>query len=514
MLLNRLTCAAVLAFSLSPSILGAGAPVWTGAVSQTCAVNTVCTTIPFNLVSGSGLGSVTFSLTSGAIPTGMTLSTSSISGTPTVAGVFTFLITATDTAHSGVPNHFSITITGAPIVDPGPQTFVTTSPLPNGSACTHYTTTITSVGGQGPYTYAITGGALPFPLTLTSAGVISGAAGLHAGAYTFTIRSTDSFSPAHTASQSFTLNILPCAGTVQPLVITSSSVIPGTTTCSASSRQLTASGGIASYTWVVAGGSTLPTGITLTAGGLFSGTPTTVGSYSFSISVTDSNSPTATTTQAFTYVVSACPPALAITTTSPLPTQTVCVHSPIQLAASGGTAPYTWALTSGALPRPSTLSSAGLISGLPFHAGVYTFTVQVRDSVNTLVTQAYTWTIDICGGSVTDAPESVDGSLSISTEGLPSFVLNEPASTNIDGTLEIFPANTEGEFAYFTNALRKVSFNIKAGSTEAVFSKLNSRLAMLSKGGAATVVSTLFIDGAEVTPEAATVTLRNNGSVE
>ena len=140
--------------------------------------------------------------------------------------------------------------------------------------------------------------------------------------------------------------------------------------------------------------------------------------------------------------------------------------------------------------------------------------VQVRDSVNTLVTQVFTWTIDSCGGSPTDAPEPVDGSLSISPEGLPSFVLRESATTNIDGTLEIFPANAEGEFAYFTNALRKVSFNIKAGSTEAVFSKENGRLAMLSKGGAATVVSTLFIDGVEVTPEAATVTVRNNGSVE
>ena len=112
-----------------------------------------------------------------------------------------------------------------------------------------------------------------------------------------------------------------------------------------------------------------------------------------------------------------------------------------------------------------------------------------------------------------DAPEAVEGSLSV-VDGLPSFTLAQAATTDIDGTLEIFPANAEGEFAYFTNAMRRVSFNIKAGSTNAVFSKENSRLSMLSDGGVATLVTTLYVDGVEMTPEAATLTVRNNGSVE
>ena len=111
------------------------------------------------------------------------------------------------------------------------------------------------------------------------------------------------------------------------------------------------------------------------------------------------------------------------------------------------------------------------------------------------------------------APEAVEGSLSV-VDGLPSFTLAQAATTDIDGTLEIFPANAEGEFTYFTNAMRRVSFNIKAGSTNAVFSKENSRLSMLSDGGVATLVTTLYVDGVEMTPEAATLTVRNNGSVE
>lgn len=510
---------ATLAFGITSSLFGAGAPVWTGPITQTCTVNTVCPTVNFTLVSGSGTGAVTFALASGAIPTGMTLNATSVSGTPTAVGTFTFRISATDTLHHpGTQNHFVITVTAAPviIVDPGAQTFVTTSPLPNASSCAHYTTTLVSTGGQAPYTYTITSGALPRPLTMSSAGVISGSA-FHDGSYSFTVQSTDSFSPAHTASRTFVLNVLPCAGTVQPLVLSTSSVIPGTTTCSATSLQLTATGGIAPYTFAVAGGSSLPAGVTLTSGGLLSGTPMTAASYTFSLTVTDSNSPTTTTTKAFTYAVSVCPPppaALVITTTSPLPPSTICLHTPIQLAATGGVPGYTWSITTGALPRPTTLSSSGLISGLPFHVGVYTFTVQVRDSVGTLATQAFSWTINACSGGSSSAPEPVEGSLTVSEDGLPNFTLAQAATTDIDGTLEIYPANAEGEFTYFANAMRRVSFNIKAGSTTAVFSKANSRLSMLSDGGAATLVATLFVDGVEMTPEAATVTVRDNGSVE
>ncbi len=50
------------------------------------------------------------------------------------------------------------------------------------------------------------------------------------------------------------------------------------------------------------------------------------------------------------------------------------------LAATGGFAPYTWAVASGALPRGLALSSAGTISGTPTAAGLCSFTVQATDS--------------------------------------------------------------------------------------------------------------------------------------
>ena len=72
------------------------------------------------------------------------------------------------------------------------------------------------------------------------------------------------------------------------------------------------------------------------------------------------------------------PTALSITTAS-LPAGTVGQAYSNALAASGGTAPYTWTVSSGTLPTGLTLTTAGQISGTPSAAATFTFTVQVAD---------------------------------------------------------------------------------------------------------------------------------------
>lgn len=57
-------------------------------------------------------------------------------------------------------------------------------------------------------------------------------------------------------------------------------------------QQLTAAGGSAPYSWIIVSGS-LPAGITLSSGGLLEGIPTTQGSFSFTVQVTDSTTTTA-----------------------------------------------------------------------------------------------------------------------------------------------------------------------------------------------------------------------------
>ena len=82
-------------------------------------------------------------------------------------------------------------------------------------------------------------------------------------------------------TQAFTLTV------AAPLTISNAAALPEAVAGQAYTVTFTAAGGIAPYVWSVATGSTLPAGLTLTAAGVLSGTPTTAGSYSFSITVTD-----------------------------------------------------------------------------------------------------------------------------------------------------------------------------------------------------------------------------------
>jgi hypothetical protein len=78
---------------------------------------------------------------------------------------------------------------------------------------------------------------------------------------------------------------------------------------------------------------------------------------------------------------------LAITTTS-LPGGMTGQSYSAQLAASGGASPYTWTVSTGALPPGLTLNNqTGAITGIPTQAGNFSFTVQVADSQQNVTTQ-------------------------------------------------------------------------------------------------------------------------------
>ncbi len=73
---------------------------------------------------------------------------------------------------------------------------------------------------------------------------------------------------------------------------------------------------------------------------------------------------------------------LHITTTSLTPGEKGVAYK-MKLAATGGTAPYTWSLASGSkLPTGLTLSSAGKLGGTPTQKGTFTLTFKVADSAN------------------------------------------------------------------------------------------------------------------------------------
>ena len=162
---------------LSPVNITVSAPIVPG---------TVGTPYPDSTVTQSGgMDPATFAVTSGALPAGMTLSSAGIlNGTPTAAGEFPITITATDADGFTGTGDFTLNI-GAP-------TIILSAPsFPDGTTGTPYPdTTITQMGGAEPATFAVTGGALPPGLTLSSTGTVSGTP-TWAGLFSFSVTATD-----------------------------------------------------------------------------------------------------------------------------------------------------------------------------------------------------------------------------------------------------------------------------------------------------------------------------------
>ncbi len=190
------------------------------------------------------------------------------------------------------------------------------------------------------------------------------------------------------------------AGAIATLSITLNAVFAITTTTLPAGTLnvpydafVNASGSTGTFTWNIISGS-LPSGLTLqpssTSSVVISGTPTALGTSKFTIQVTDSED--ATVSQPLSITINR-PPALSITTAS-LQTGTVGTAYGQTLQATGGTLPYTWSLTAGALPVGLTLSNDGVIAGTPVASGTSSFTVQVKDS-STPVQEVATANLDI-----------------------------------------------------------------------------------------------------------------------
>jgi len=329
------------------------------------------------LTASGGTTPYTWSITAGSLPAGLTLAaaTGIISGTPTGTGVANFTATVTDAATVTASQAFSLTIV--------PKLTVTTaSPLPGGTNGTAYSTTLVASGGTTPYTWSVTAGSLPVGLSLAAAtGVISGTP-TGTGIANFTVTVTDAALATASKALSLTISAAPAITTTSPL--------PAGTSGAAYSTTIVATGGTAPFSWSITGGS-LPAGLSLAAAtGVISGTPTGTGIANFTVTLTDAA--TATAAQAFSLTIN---PALAITTTSPLPPWTIGVAYSTTLAASGGTTPYTWTITVGSLPAGLSLAAAtGVISGTPTAAGTANFTVTLTDAAFASLPKVFSLTIN------------------------------------------------------------------------------------------------------------------------
>ena len=329
-----------------------------------------------------GSAPYTFSLLSGTLPPGLSLSAGgSLSGTPTEGGTFSFRIRARDANGCLGSRTYTVAI-GCTSVTLSPAT------LAPATAGTAFSQTLTASGGQGPYTFTITTGALPAGVTLSPGGVLSGTPGA-TGSFSFTVRATDP--TGCTGTRDYTLQV--CS-----LLTLSPATLTGTTIGTPFSQPFTVAGGTAPSTFAVTAGS-LPPGLELSAAGVLSGTPTAVGTFSFTVTATDAVGCTGVRT----YSLTVCP----VVTLEPasLPPGAVGSAYSQTLAGSGGTAPYVFTAT-GALPPGLVLSPGlvfspgGTLTGTPTQSGVFSFDVTATDANGCAGRRTYTL-------SVTDAPPTI-----------------------------------------------------------------------------------------------------------
>jgi len=273
---------------------------------------------------------------------------------------------ATVTIASVTGNH---TVVAAFTADTAPLV-ITNSTLPAWDAnLLGYSQSVAVTGGTGVYTWAVSSGSLPPDLNLnTATGSISGTPST-AGTFLFTVQVTDNALPTpNGASRNFSITI-----NTAPVITTS--MLPLAVQGKNYNMALVSSGGTGSIAWSITAG-TLPAGISINnASGVLSGTPTTVGSSTFTIRAADAVGGGAS--REFTLQVVA---ALQIVTSS-LPSGTRNQDYSSTLSGSGGILPYSWQIQSGALPAGLTLnSSSGQISGTPTINSEPSFSITLADS--------------------------------------------------------------------------------------------------------------------------------------
>ncbi|MBA5866063.1 MAG: hypothetical protein GDA67_05120 [Nitrospira sp. CR1.3] len=349
--------------------------------------------IPYSttLAASGGNPGYTWSLASGspALPNGLNLSPAGvISGTPTTIQTVTPKFRVVDTSTptpQGAEKDLTISINAVP-----QPSISLPALLPNGIVGQVYPLTqLTATGGTPPYTTWSVNPALPNGLTFSTAtGTISGTPTVSSNQpHTFSV--TDSFSPTpQTGTRSYTLTISPAPLT---LTITTNSLPNGTVT-QGYSANLAATGGTPPLTWSIVSGS-LPPGLQLNANtGAITGTPSTAGTFTPTFRVQDVGSPQQSNQKPLSITINL-PAAPNITTTS-LPNGSFNNSYNQTLQVTGGIAPLTWGVITGALPPGLGLNaSTGQISGTATQTGTFNFTVQVTDVIPQSDSQALSITI-------------------------------------------------------------------------------------------------------------------------
>jgi hypothetical protein len=271
------------------------------------------------------------------LPTGLAISAAGVlSGSLSQAGPYLFRITVNDTQGSVASKNFTLLVsTGLPL------SFVTQNltPCVANTSCSNQ---IVAAGGVPPYTFSLASTANLDGFSLSATGLLSGTPPSGGSIGIPVILADQQTSIPHTFTQTV----------INDLVVTATSLTGGTVGVNYGAA-LTAAGGQPPYTWSLVTGS-LPPGLSLDPqGGDIYGTPSTAGTYTFSVQVSggQQTSPAQQLSLTIAPASTPAPTPLTVVNAEQLPPGTVGTAYSETLTAIGGSGQYTWTLTGGSLPE-------------------------------------------------------------------------------------------------------------------------------------------------------------------
>ena len=366
--------------------------------------STVGTAVSLQIQASDSASGQTLTYSATGLPAGLSINSSSglISGTPTTAGTSSVTVTATDTTGASGSASFTWTVNPAPntvsVTSPGNQTSTV------GTAVSLQIQASDSASGQ-TLTYSATG--LPAGLSInSSSGLISGTP-TTAGTSSVTVTATDTTGASGSASFTWTVN--PAPNTVS---VTS----PGNQTSTvgtAVSLQIQASDSASGQTLTYSA-TGLPAGLSInSSSGLISGTPTTAGTSSVTVTATDTTG--ASGSASFTWTINPAQPptavnqsynavgntTLAVGTTVTGPAATVSASDGLLNGDSGNASCGTLTVTGNTTPAHGTVTvnPAGTFTYLPTAGFTGTDTFQYTITCGTSGTTASA-TVTITVGTV------------------------------------------------------------------------------------------------------------------
>ena len=325
--------------AVSNGLSVAGSPAGQGTVGAAYSASFVAT---------GGSPAYAWNLAAGTLPAGLVLDPASgaISGSPTAAGTTTGLrVVATDAA-----GRTASSATFA--IDVRDELSISGMPSPDATLGQAYAAAFVALGGRGGYAFSLLAGTLPAGISLSSGGALSGtptAVGTAAG---LQVKVVDM--DGRTALSA------PFSITVATSVAVSGTPSASGTIGQTYSAPFAASGGTAPYAWTLESGS-LPSGVALSASGTVSGAPTVAGtSAGLRVRATDAAGRSGLSR---TFSIAVAQP-LAVAG-SPADQATVGTAYSATFSASGGRAPYVFDAGLGTLPAGLSISSAGVLAGVP-----------------------------------------------------------------------------------------------------------------------------------------------------